>query len=111
MENPNDTADSSLPPNGGIAIRPVNGLPPTLAESVEHEAMAFRSRGTALGDFLATHLERLGQLLRWSGATTPAEHEERMDIWDSEVRARWYDQGWHDGAEAVRAELMPYYPS
>jgi hypothetical protein len=87
-----------------------NGQPVTLAEAVEVEARAFRTRGTPVGDLIATHLERLAQLIRWTGASTPAEHEDRMDVWDADVRARWYDSGWSDGESAVRAELSPLWP-
>ena len=54
---------------------PVNGLPSTPVETVEHEAMAYRAWGTPEGDFLARQMDRLAQFIRWTGTTTPDEHE------------------------------------
>ena len=86
------------------AVTPSNGQPSTLAEVVDHEAMAYRAWGTPAGEFLARHMERLAQLVRWSGAITPEEHEARMEVWDDEVREQWYDRGYHEGLEAGRRE-------
>ncbi len=83
---------------------PANGQPLTLAEVVDHEAMAYRAWGTPTGEFLARHMERLAQLIRWTGATTPEEHEARMEVWDDEVRQQWYDRGHEEGLEAGRQE-------
>ncbi len=78
---------------------PANGEPVTLADQVDHEALAFRSRGDATGRFLADHLDRLAQLVGWTGAQTPDEHEERMEVWEDEIRAKWYDRGYEAGLE------------
>jgi hypothetical protein len=77
----------------GVATRPVNGQPTTLLEVVEHEALAYRAWHTAHGDFLAAQLERLAQLIRWTGASTPEEHEARMEVWDETLREQWYERG------------------
>jgi hypothetical protein len=81
---------------------PANGEPSTLAETVEHEAMGYRAWGTPEGDFLAHQMERLAQLLRWTGATNPTDHEDRMETYDRELHDRYYDQGYHDGYEEGR---------
>jgi hypothetical protein len=96
--------------NGGVAARPVNGQPTTLAEFVDDEARAYRAQGTPGAALVAEHLERLAQLIRWTGATTPAEHEDRMEAWDDELRAKWFDRGYAEGIEAARRELAPYRP-
>ena len=83
---------------------PSNGQPMTLAEVVDHEARAYRGWGTPAGDFLARQMERLAQLVRWTGANTPEEHEARMEVWDDEVREQWYDRGYHEGLEAARRD-------
>jgi hypothetical protein len=85
---------------------PINGQPMTLAEVVEHEAMAYRAWGTPAGDFLGRQMERLAQLIRWTGAATPEEHEVRMEVWDEEVREQWYDRGYHEGQEAGRRDVV-----
>ena len=89
---------------------PVNGQPTTLAEFVDDEVRSYRSQGTAEAAFIAEHLERLGQLIRWTGASTPAEHNDRMDVWDADIRAEHYDRGYSEGREAARRELSPYRP-
>lgn len=85
---------------------PSDGQPRTLAEIVDHEAMAYRAWGTPTGEFLARQMERLAQLVRWTGAATPEEHESRMEIWDDEVRDQWFDRGYQEGIEAGRREAM-----
>ncbi|MDE2100044.1 MAG: hypothetical protein KGL39_22510 [Patescibacteria group bacterium] len=81
-----------------------NGQPRTLAEAVDHEALAYRAWNTPTGDFLAEAMERLAQLIRWTGATTPQEHQDRMGIWDDDVRRQWEDRGYTAGIEAGRRE-------
>jgi hypothetical protein len=101
-------APDRLPAAGELSLLPPlipsNGQPLTLAEVIDHEAMAYRAWGTPVGEFLARHMERLAQLIRWTGATTPEEHEARMEVWDDEVREQWYDRGYHEGLEAGRRE-------
>lgn len=77
---------------------------PTLLESVEREAKAFRSQGTATGDFLASQLERLSQLIAWTHATTPADFDDRMEVYDRELRERHFDRGYFEGLQAGRRE-------
>ena len=102
-------APDRLPAAGELApvppLIPSNGQPLTLAEVVDHEAMSYRAWGTPTGEFLSRYMERLAQLIRWTGATTPEEHEARMEVWDDEVREQWYDRGYHEGLEAGRREV------
>src|SRR4051812_24827832 len=81
-----------------------NGQPLTLPEAIDDEARAFRERGDNLGRFLADQLDRLAQLVRWTGAETQDQHEERMEIYDDELRTKHYDRGYEDGLEAARNE-------
>ena len=55
-----------------------------------------RHRQTALGDWLAGQLDRLAQLVRFSGASTPAEFEDRFEAMETEWRAAEYDRGHAD---------------
>jgi len=73
-----------------------------MVETVEHEALGYRVCGTPEGDFLARQMDRLAQLIRWTGATTPREHEDRMEVWDSEIAERHFDRGYSEGFEAGR---------
>src|SRR5262249_36092417 len=97
-----------LPAAGALATIPVavpsNGQPTTLAEVVDHEARAYRAWGTPAGDFLARQMERLAQLVRWTGAGTPEEHEARMEVWDDELRDQWFDRGYQEGVDDGRRE-------
>jgi hypothetical protein len=101
-----EPATSQLPPAPSLA--PLNGQPMTLLEVVEHEAMGYKAWGSPAGKFLSDQLGRVAQLLRWTGARTPEEHEERMEVYDRELRDRYYDQGYHDGLEAGLREACPY---
>jgi hypothetical protein len=92
------------PGNQATEVVPANGQPTTLLEIVEHEAMGYKAWGTPAGRFLADQLGRIAQLLGWSGARTPEDHEDRMELYDRELRDRHYDQGYQDGLEAGRRE-------
>ena len=94
--------------NGSVEAHPLNGQPTTLVETVEHEAMAYRAWGTPEGDFLARQMERLAQLIRWTGATTPDEHDARMEVWDEDIREKSFDRGYSDGHEAGRRSARGY---
>jgi hypothetical protein len=83
---------------------PANGEPQSLAEMIDHEALSYRERGDSIGQFIADHLDRLAQLVRWTGSETPDQHEERMEVWDGEIYAKWFDRGYEAGLEAARNE-------
>ena len=83
---------------------PPNGQPTTFLEIVEHEALGYRAWGSSVGDFLSDQLGRIAQLIRWTGARDPQEHEDRMEAYDRELRDRCYDRGYHEGLEAGRRE-------
>ena len=42
-------------------------------------------------------MERLAQLIRWTGAESPQQHDDRMEVWEEEVRQQHYDQGFTSG--------------
>ena len=81
---------------------PANGQPISLVEIVEHEALGYRAWGTPEGDFLARQMDRLSQLIRWTEASNPDDFDDRMELYDRELRDRHYDQGYHDGLEEGR---------
>jgi hypothetical protein len=100
-EAPPGPADNAPPPAQPADI---NGRPTTLAELVDHEALAYRAWKTPEGDFLARQMERLAQLIRWTGATTPEDHEARMEVWEADLRQQWEDRGHAAGLEQGRRE-------
>jgi hypothetical protein len=69
----------------------------TFAELIDHEALDYRAWGTPVGDFLARQMEILAQSVRWTGATTPEEHESRIEVWDGDLRERWRAIGYEEG--------------
>ena len=91
-------------PAAADPVAALDGRPTTLAELVDHEALAYRAWGTPEGDFLARQMERLSQLVRWTGATTPEDHEARMEVWDDDLRRQWEDRGHAAGLQQGRKE-------
>jgi len=75
--------------------------PRTLAEVVDHEVLGYRAWGTELGDFLAGQMERVAQLVRFTGAATAAEYLDRVEVLELEARAAEYDRGHADGCKGV----------
>jgi hypothetical protein len=54
----------------------------TLAESIDREADRLEARRNGAGRLMAKALRELAESVRWSGATTPDEHESRMQLWE-----------------------------
>jgi len=95
--------NSTLTPNDRQPV-PMNGQPITMFEVVEHETAGYRAWSNAMGDFLASQMDRLAQLIRWTSASNPAEFDDRMEIYERELRDRLFDRGYHQGLEAGRRE-------
>ncbi len=95
----------------GVESRPANGQPMSLAEYLDDEARAYRSQDTAEAALVAETLERLAQLVRWTGATTPDEHEARMAIWDDSIREAEYQRGRDEGREDLLFGLTGHIPA
>ena len=87
-----------------MICEPETTTTPTLADAVEHEARSYRARGTPLGDFLSRELGKLAQLIAWTHATTPEEHESRFEAWEMEVREQYEARGYEAGRQAGRDE-------
>jgi hypothetical protein len=87
-----------------IEAVPANGQPISLAESIDHEAIAYRAQESDVAIFLADQLDRLAQLVRFTGATTPREHLDRMNVWDAEIAEQHFSRGYAEGREAGRRE-------
>jgi hypothetical protein len=73
----------------------------TLPQMIDREARGYLAWGTPVGDFLARKLDELSQLVRWTQATTPDEHDARMDVWDAEIRDQWEARGYEEGQRSV----------
>jgi len=102
-----EPADGCPPPGDLDAPAEADGRPPwpddadgprlTFPELIDHEALGYRAWGTPVGDFLARHMDELAQLVRWTQATTPDEHDSRKEAWDAEIRRSWEDIGYEEG--------------
>jgi hypothetical protein len=54
-------------------------------EQIRHQASICRLQETPVGDFLYRHLEELASLVRWTGAGTPDEYEDRLTAWHASL--------------------------
>lgn len=76
--------------------------PATRAETVEHAAMAYREWGTPVRDFLVRRMHELSQLIRWTAARMPEEHESRIDTLDLDIRGDSEARGYEEELRAAR---------
>ncbi len=79
---------------------PANGQPVNMAEAIDHEALSYRAWQSPIGDFLAIQMERLAELILFTGATTPSEFADRLEVLDQEAREQHFDVGYQEGREA-----------
>jgi hypothetical protein len=94
------TVSLTSPIRNGAGPLAISAEPASLAELVGREAMAYREHNTAEGNFLACQLDRLAQLIRFVGASTPNEFDERIEVLEADVREQWFRNGYEDGMEA-----------
>ncbi|HLI57642.1 MAG TPA: hypothetical protein VKY26_11505 [Actinomycetota bacterium] len=80
-----------------VRLEEASPAPRTLAEQVDHEAIAYRVQGTELGDFLAGQMDRLAQLIRLAEAETVAQFLDRFEAMESWAREAHYERGYQDG--------------
>jgi hypothetical protein len=83
---------STSPIRNGLDSLTITAQPAAFAELVSHEAMAYRAWNTPEGEFLARHLDRLAKSIRFVGASTPKEFDERIEVLEASRRqARRHD--------------------
>ena len=91
-------------PQGDGASAPADHAPASLVEAIEHEARALRSIGDEVHHLMADELDRLAQLVRWTGATTAVEHRDRLLALDENRDADLAAREWHEGYRAGRRD-------
>ena len=91
---------------GGPAPAPIAGGAPSLADRVAAEADRFRRSGSPLAGFLADQLERLAQVIAFTGAQSPQDFADRLDVHERDLLASEYDRGFADG----RSRTAGYCP-
>ena len=80
-----------------MSITAVTAAPRTLAELVDHEALAYRAWGTPEGDFLAPADGAAGAAHPLHAGRDAQEFEDRLEVYEFDLRAREYDRGFEDG--------------
>jgi hypothetical protein len=90
--------------HGGPA--PIAGGAPSLADLVTAEADRLRRSASPIGGFLADQLERVAQLVAFTGAESPGEFADRIELEERDRLAREYDRGFEDG----RSRTTGYCP-
>jgi hypothetical protein len=58
---------------------------------------------------IADALERLAQLVVWTGGRTAAEHLDRLEVWEEQIRGKAWEEG-YAAAEARAAETRTFGP-
>ena len=79
------------------APAPVAGGAPSLADLVAAEAGRLRRSASPIAGFLADQLDRLAQLVAFTGARSPGEYADRIETEERDRLAREYDRGFEDG--------------
>jgi hypothetical protein len=79
------------------APAPVAGGAPTLADQVAAEAARLRRIGSPLAVFIADQLDRLAQLVAFTGARTSQDFADRIEAHECALLAAEYDRGFNDG--------------
>jgi hypothetical protein len=71
---------------------------------------AHLAKGTPEDRFIAEQLERVAQLIRFTGATTPEEFHARVETNDQWARQAEFDRGWTAGRASLVRETnhSPY---
>jgi hypothetical protein len=82
---------------GGPAPAPLAGGAPSLADLVTAEADRLRRSASPIAGFLADQLDRLAQLVAFTGAQSPRDFADRIEIHERDLLAREYDRGFTDG--------------
>lgn len=88
------------------APAPVAGGAPALADQVVAAAEQLRRSASPVAGFLADQLERLAQLVAFTGAGSPRDFADRIAIHERDLLAREYDRGYSDG----RSRTAGYCP-
>ncbi len=98
---------------GGCPVRPVNchgsdPEPRTLEQSIRDESRAYGETGTPMGAFLSRQLDRLAQLIRFTGAETGEDFEARFAVMEDDVRDEAFRRGYNEGQNAGLRQAFRY---
>jgi hypothetical protein len=82
---------------GGPVPATIAGGAPSLVDLVAAEADRLRRSASPIAGFLADQLERVAQLVAFTGAQSPQAFADRIEIHERDLLAREYDRGFSDG--------------
>jgi hypothetical protein len=66
--------------------------------------MAYRACRKPIGDFFASQMERLAQLVRFMAAKTSQDFDDRLEVLEADAHEQYFDVGYVEGLEAGRRE-------
>jgi hypothetical protein len=73
----------------------------SLLAYVEAQAREYRSLGAPSARFVAEQLERTAQVIRFTGAETPEQFEDRVFANEQAVQEQHFERGYQEGRESV----------
>jgi len=73
----------------------------SLLNHVKAEAIRLRERGGSHAAFVADQLERVAQLIQFTGAETPGQYEDRVFANEQAVQEQHFERGYQEGRESV----------
>jgi hypothetical protein len=79
----------------------------SLLNHVQAEAIRLRGRGGPHAAFVAAQLERVAQLIAFTGAETPEQFEDRIFANEQEVQEAAFERGYQEGRQSVIATSHP----
>jgi hypothetical protein len=99
--------------NGRPAAPPAEGGA-SLADVIAAEAQAIRARRDPVASLMADELDRLAQLVTFTGATTPGDYRARLAVLEEsrdedQIRrayAQGFDHGFQDGRDKGLQEAI-----
>jgi hypothetical protein len=77
----------------------------SLIAFVESRSAALRKEGAPEALFLAAQLDRVAQLLAFTGANTPEEYDARTELNEHWVAEKHFGEGYSAGRSAVHFEI------
>jgi hypothetical protein len=72
-----------------------------LLNHVKAEAIRLRERGGSHAAFVADQLERVAQLIVFTGAETPEQYDDRVFANEEAVAEQHFERGYQEGRESV----------
>ena len=77
----------------------------SLLTYIRSEIQRLRALDDPHAAFLRSQLERIEQLLRFTGANSPAEFDARIECNEEWVKAEAFDRGWAEGRAQASREI------